>query len=336
MNRTKPTIIVTVDTEEEGLWSRDYRRDGNTVANIQEIPRFQRICQQFFIRPTYLVDTPVAVNAEAIAVLRAISDSDLCEIGAHLHPWCGPPFEEELSRKNSYLHNLPPDLQFRKLEHLTHCIENSFGRRPTSFRAGRYGLDIVGARHLVALGYVVDSSVLPFYDYSAQGGPNYTNAPFVPYRIGGSSLTIPHDEGLLWEIPVSAGFRQPNFRRVARWAKRVQAPWLRKLRLPGICDRLGLIQKIKFSPESSDANRMKRLVDCCIANGSPCMVMLLHSSSLSPGHSPYVSSIAQLEQFYRELAATLDYCRNRLSLPTATLTEYAMQLTEKSYVPIAS
>lgn len=185
-----PHLIVTIDTEEEGLWGGAYRATGNTVENVRRgVGRFQELCDRFGIRPTYLVDAPVVEDDYAAGLLREIQDDGRAEIGAHVHPWCNLPFEEELNARNSYLCNLPERLQRDKIVWLTDAIEARFGRRPTSFRAGRYGLDIAGARILYDLGYVVDSSVTPFMDHSRDGGPNFEDAPFLPYVIrGGRSL----------------------------------------------------------------------------------------------------------------------------------------------------
>src|SRR5262245_26219040 len=177
------TLIVTIDTEEEGLWGGCYRRTGNTVENIQHVPRFQALCDGFGVRPTYLIDAAVVEDERAAGLLRKIQDDGRCEIGTHLHPWCNPPFEEEIVPRNSYLCNLPLPLQRAKLSWLTERIEERMARRPTAFRAGRYGLDIVGARLLEALGYAVDSSVIPFTSYSGEEGPDFSDAPQTPYFV---------------------------------------------------------------------------------------------------------------------------------------------------------
>ena len=241
-------LIVTVDTEEEGLWNGQFRTRNNPVTNIRGVPRFQALCDQFGVRPTYLVDSPVAENNEAVGVLRAIVEDDKCEIGAHLHPWCAPPISTNAAPGDSYLCNLPESLQRDKLVVLTELIEERFGHRPTSFRAGRYGLDARGARILADLGYQVDSSVIPFTDYSAQGGPNFESAPHQPYFVDGDDLTIRHDSGIILEVPVSVGFSRPDFLAARHWRQWALRPWPQRLRMVGLLDRLGVARRIKFSP----------------------------------------------------------------------------------------
>ncbi|NIL96738.1 MAG: polysaccharide deacetylase family protein, partial [Planctomycetales bacterium] len=149
-------LIVTVDTEEEGLWSGTFRSRQNTVANIQEVPRFQQLCDRFGIRPTYLVDWPVLEDQPAVRILDGIQQAGGCEIGAHLHPWCNPPLAEAVTPHETYMCNLTESAQRDKLVALTDRVQQRFGQRPTSFRAGRYGLDATGARLLAELGYRVD------------------------------------------------------------------------------------------------------------------------------------------------------------------------------------
>ncbi|HLJ09707.1 MAG TPA: hypothetical protein VKU82_00890, partial [Planctomycetaceae bacterium] len=197
------TLIVTIDTEEEGLWGGRYRRHGNIVENIQHLPRFQSLCDEFGVLPTYLIDAPVVDDDRSAEILRGIRADERCEVGTHIHPWCNPPFDEEINPRNSYFCNLPEDLQRAKLSWLTDRIEDRIGLKPTSFRAGRYGLDIVGARLLVEHGYLVDSSVIPFTSYAAEFGPDFSRAPHTPYFVGGDDLRIPRSSGILFEVPVS-------------------------------------------------------------------------------------------------------------------------------------
>lgn len=318
-----PALMVTVDTEEDGAWEGAFKAHGNTVRNLRGLRRFQDCCDRSGIRPTYLVDTPVLADDAAVEMLGDFQETGRCEVGAHLHPWCAPPLEETPGAKTSFMCNLPERLQREKLMRLTDEIERRFGRRPTSFRAGRYGLDAVGARILGELGYVVDSSVISFLDYSASGGPDFRQAPYQPYRIGGDDLLAEHPAGTLLEVPVSVGFSRPGFRRAQRIRQWAEAPALRPLRLVGILDRLNLLRRIKLSPEQADAKRMRQLVDAYLAEGARSVVMMLHSASLVPGCSPYVADAPALERLYNDLIATWEHCLSACGMTAPTLTEFA-------------
>jgi hypothetical protein len=93
LHRTNPALLVTIDTEEEGLWGGTYRSTGNTVKNLRGLPRLQELCDEFGVRPTYLVDTPVVEDDYGSGLLATYQAEGRAEIGGHLHPWCTAPFE---------------------------------------------------------------------------------------------------------------------------------------------------------------------------------------------------------------------------------------------------
>jgi hypothetical protein len=318
-----PRLLVTVDVEEEGLFSGVYRPCGNTVENTRGLERFQAFCDDYTIRPTYLVDTPVIEDHRSAQLLRTIQDDGRCEVGAHLHPWCTPPFKEQISRRNTFMCNLPQRLQREKLAWLTGTIEQRFGRHPTSFRAGRLGLDLVGARMLHELSYIVDSSVLPFSDLSAEGGPNFCSAPYTPYYLQGKDLCEPHTAGFLLEAPISGGYNWLNFGHAQR-VRGVAASLAPHSQLAvRILNRSGMVRYLGFLPEQYSAAQMRRLVDTYLVHGAPCMVMMLHSSSLAPGYSPFVPNPKRLERLYRALAEVFEYCQYQQGMVSQTLTAFA-------------
>jgi hypothetical protein len=287
-----------------------------------EVGAFHEICRRYGVRPTYLVDAPVVEDRAAAQLLRRMQDDGECEIGAHVHPWCNPPGSEEpVNERDTYLCNLSPPLQQAKIEWLTDAIENRFGRRPTSFRAGRYGFGLDAARVLGDLGYEVDSSVIPFTDYSSSGGPDFSDAPTTPYFLDGESVTVPHARGFLYEAPVSVGFNRADFARADAIQRLAGRPWLRRLRAAGALDRLGIVRRIKFSPEQADLNSLRRLADVYAARSAPAIVLMFHSSSLLPGGSPYVQTESQLGEFLARIDGILRHCIERMGCESCTLSE---------------
>lgn len=317
-----PRIIVTIDTEEEGLWSGRFESHGATAANVQRVMPFQRICEDLGVAPTYLVNSPVVEDPAAVALLRPLQERERAEIGTHIHPWNTAPEAGGYDARSSYLCNLPLDLQRLKLETVTHQIESAFGRRPTSFRAGRYGLDGAGAALLADLGYMVDSSVCPFTDYSADGGPDFRGAPCHPYWAG-ADLRRPAATGRLLEVPVAFGFNRRAFALAERLHGTFAAPPWRRLRLNGILDRTGVLQKVKFSPEKGDSGRLLGLARAWAGLGLPALVMMFHSSSLLPGATPYVRNEAELARFLDTIRQVLLTCLGELGMVPATLTAFA-------------
>jgi hypothetical protein len=315
-------LIVTVDTEEEGLWSNSFQSSGNTVNNVQGVPAFQSICENHKLAPVYLINSPVIEDQQACELLKEINDRDTCEIGCHIHPWNTPPVEENTTAYRSYLCNLDTDIQKSKLEQVTTEIHNRFGKTPTSFRAGRYGLDLNGASFLEDLGYKVDSSVCPFTDYSADGGPDFRGYPWKPYYIGDKFNQPAEHRTDLLEVPVSFGFNWKQFDSAFRLDETLGTPIFNKLRLRGILSRLNILKKIKFSPEKHSSQDLQILADIYSSQNAPALVMMFHSSSLQPGYSPYVKSKEDLTEFLRTIDSVIDYCLNTLDMESATLESF--------------
>src|SRR5690606_24855044 len=120
--------------------------------------RAQEIFDEFGVRPTYLVDYPVAAQPEGYQPLKALLDAGRCDVGAQLHPWVNPPIKEEITLRNTFPGNLPAALERAKIESLTAIITANFGPKPKVFKAGRYGAGPHTAAALIANGYSIDAS----------------------------------------------------------------------------------------------------------------------------------------------------------------------------------
>jgi hypothetical protein len=321
-DRETVRLAVTIDTEEEGLWSGQYRSEA-TVENIGGVPRFQEVCDAHSVRPTYLVTTPVAKSDAAVGILRPIQDSGSCEIGTHVHPWNSPPLSEEASSgTNSFLCNLPPEIQRAKIEGLTELIERQFGRRPISFRAGRYGMGIEGINILRDLGYRVDSSVIPYTSYESQGGPDFRSATCQPYYPSSHGILNPGNDESLLEVPVTVGFTHRHFR-LAHRARSFAMGLPRRLRAVGVLDRTGIATKLKLSPEQASLEGMKKLATAVTRGGNNSLVLMFHSSSLKPGCSPYVGSESDLNRFLNDLGDFFAFCQTDLAAEAIPLGEFS-------------
>src|SRR5882724_9055566 len=99
----KPTLVVSVDTEEEFDWRASFSSENRSVRHVADLPRLQEVFEDCGVRPIYLVDYPIAASDESVRVLDAFRTRGACEIGAHLHPWVNPPLREVPGALNSYL-----------------------------------------------------------------------------------------------------------------------------------------------------------------------------------------------------------------------------------------
>jgi hypothetical protein len=80
----RPLLFLVVDTEEEFDWNAPASRNTTLVTCIREVARLQRVAGRYGVKPTYLVDYPVATDPVAAGVLGGLLDADACTIGAHL------------------------------------------------------------------------------------------------------------------------------------------------------------------------------------------------------------------------------------------------------------
>ena len=254
---------------------------------MRHLPEFQRLMDAHGVRPCYLIDYPVADNAQSRDVLARLFANGTCEIGTQLHPWVNPPGEEELNSFNSFVGNLPEDLEKAKLVTLTDRIASiTDGIRPTIYRAGRYGIGPNTARLLEAAGYRVDTSVRPHFDYSNEGGPSFLRYDARPYWTGPA--------GTLLELPLGATYTG-QLRRYGRW---LIGDGRRNENRTASLARFGLVARVALTPEDMPVEDVKRAIQWMMRDGIQYFSFSFHSPSLAPGHTPYVRNSADLSQFY--------------------------------------
>ncbi|OAI19494.1 hypothetical protein A1507_06825 [Methylomonas koyamae] len=301
---TRPILSVVIHTEEEFDWNRPYDRNATGVSHMQYIDRAQSVFDSFGIVPNYVIDYPIASQVEAVAPLKVYADSGRALIGAHLHPWVSPPFDEEINARNSYPGNLPVELEREKLRLLTEQITASFGSRPLTYLAGRYGFGPNTADILEELGYEVDISVAASIDYSGDGGPDYSGFSSDPFWFGRQRrlLGLPGSGGYVGYLR-SGG--TPLYRQLTQ-------PWLRKIRVSGAVARLRMLERIRLSPEDYSAPEMRRLTESLLDDGIRIFVFSFHSPSVMPGGTPYVRNQADLERFLGKCRDYFDFFMGQL------------------------
>jgi hypothetical protein len=295
----RPILTVIIDTEEEFDWSDGFSRANQSVASMKNIYRVQSIFEEFGICPVYAIDYPIVAQADGYEPLQTIFNEGRCIIGAHLHPWVSPPFSEVVNRENSFPGNLPEEIEEAKLVVLTNAIEERFGMRPSIYKAGRYGIGPNSFRILSRLGYKIDMSICPCTDFSHEGGPDFSRWVAWPMWVG--------EQRDILELPLTVGYS--GFLR--RWGHSLfrvtTGSGMRYLHLFGAMARIGLLGKHWLSPEGYSAVDHIRLVQDLYRDGLRIFSLSFHSPSVEPGHTPFVRTSRDLDDFLRSLRAFLSY-----------------------------
>jgi hypothetical protein len=316
-------FIMTVDTEADDQW--DHGRE-LTTKNIKFIPPFQELCDKFFIKPTYLVTTEVCDDLYAKEIFSKYLLADKVEIGAHLHSWTTPPFidEEGLTFNDidhAYASELSEDLLREKIHNLTNHIEESFGKRPLSFRSGRFGFNETVAKILMENSYLVDSSVTPYLNWNSSkgikdgnGGPDFIGMTSFPSRY-------PSNGSYLTEIPITilpTKFPLNKNNPISRYYfKNVE----RNLILKAIRKVLYAHQPLWLRPfEWMSEDLFEELINEAIRIGLPFIVMMFHSSELMPGASLYRKDMDSINRLYYQLEALFTALKER-QIASLRLTE---------------
>lgn len=298
-------FIVTIDAEEDEWNAR--RSATCSVTNALQLPAFQALCDRYGIRPTYLLTYPMTQDHRVVRIFSDLIAKGTCEIGSHCHPWNTPPFDEKLTDVNSMLCNLSADLQLKKLETLDDAIQRRLGVKPVSFRAGRWAFCSEVARHLLGMGYKIDSSVTPYVNWKSWSGPDFTDYPLRPYRLNLADLHMPVSNGKLLEIPATIGLLGSSGPLAEKVWKAISRENLAFLKGPGVLARLGIVRKVWLSPELADGASMIGLIRQLRGQGHTCFNMVLHSSSLMAGMTPFVQTPAEEARLWQRMDAVFQY-----------------------------
>lgn len=299
-----PASLLTVDTEEGFDWNGPFTRDRHDLNHLDRLPRFQSFCEELGVSPVYLVDWPIVQSAKAKEIIGDAVARGTAEVGVQLHPWVNPPFDEEVTTRNSFAGNLPPELERAKFVALRDAIEETYGTAPIIYRAGRYGIGPATKAILHDCGVVIDSSVRALYDYSPGEGGDYSAFPNRPYWVAG--------EKPLLELPLTTIYR-------GLLARMGTALFPRLAKVPhgaGIAARTGLLERIALTPEGTPLRDAIHAVDTALDNGLPLLVLSFHSPSLAPGNTPYVHDERELDALYDWLRGIYAHMASRNVSPT--------------------
>ena len=331
MHKPDVLFVLTIDTEEEWLWDEEFPQDNCSIQNIGRIPDFHKACVELGIRPTYFVDYAVANDLNASAILKQFHQANEAEIGAHLHPWCNPPYFGKTTEPESHVINLPHEQVEQKLDKLTEIICENIDVVPQSFRSGRWGISGKTLQLLASRGYKVDSSVYPYYKnefFTCEGAPSF------PYWPTETNALKPGKQRQIMEIPVSAGFNIANFNLGEKVHNAFSTPSIAWTKLIGVLWHTQLLRKIYLSPELTCADNMNALIDKCLQNKHPVIHMYLHSSSLIDGATGLLNVQNAIESIVDRIKMSVSHLHNKANVQFCTISEAAYLLKQQQSTDI--
>lgn len=301
---TPPAFLITIDTEGDDLWSAPREI---TTRNAAFLSRFQALCEKYRLKPTWLTNYEMATSPIFQEFARDVLRRETAEIGMHLHAWNSPPIvplTDDDFKYQPYLIEYPPEVIREKVQTLTRLLEDTFGVKMVSHRAGRWSMSPVYARVLVDQGYRVDCSVTPHIswrhakgDPGQSGGTDFSEFPDGPYfpdlnelgRAGSSELLelpmtiLPSDRGVLDAI----GATFPRRSLPGRVLNRLLPRWL------------------WLRPNGRNLRQMRHLLARVLRERRAYAEFMLHSSEFMPGGSPTFRTTESIEGLYRDLERLL-------------------------------
>lgn len=331
----KPAFLITIDTEGDNLWANPREI---TTRNARYLPRFQALCDRFGLKATWLTNYEMAKSAEYVDFARNVISSGTGEVGMHLHAWNTPPLSpltaDDITTQ-PYLIEYPEAVIREKIHCLTVLLEDTFGVKMRSHRAGRWSFDARYAEYLIAEGYVVDCSVTPHVswrlvpgDPNGLGGTDYTHYPEWAYWMSLEDISRPAVGGLL-EVPVTIRHRPtPLIGSFENWSlkqKGIRFQVIRPLR--------HVIRKlwppvVWLRPNGRNKRQMLWLVDQVLFSGDYYAEFMLHSSELMPGGSPVFRTANDIERLYDDLEALFLAVADRFT--ARTMVEYYGEFVARS------
>lgn len=312
-------FVITVDTEADNQWKVG---QPVTTENLEYLERFQKLCEKYDFKPTYLITYEIAKDERSV-VLGEWQAAGLAEVGTHLHPWTNPPGDDP-NGGHSFPSELTDDELKAKLESLTNLINENFGQ-PTSYRAGRWGFDTRQPKLLEELGYIVDCSVTPGVSWAKTKGRDEMGPDFRAYTARPHMLP---DTNVL-EVPmtiIDTGILGKMDGVFARAYNGMREGFLKK-----VFNKLYFNKRwLRIFPES-DKYDWVPVLNAAKRDGLDVVEFMIHSSELMPGGSPYSKTEESVEKIYANLEAMFKQFSDR-GVEGVTLSQYAREYSQNREV----
>jgi hypothetical protein len=254
--------------------------------------RLQPLFRSFGAKGTYLLSPEVIKDARSAEALRSLEGDH--ELGSHLHGEYAEPGAFEPDETTAFQRDYPREIERAKLTSLTDDFKSAFGRAPTSFRAGRFGIGESSIEILEDLGYTVESSVTPFMDWrDKHPALNFLGAPTQPYRPD-PRFPARTGKSLLLEVPVT--IRPRALGRVPFVGKMIEPLWLRPTH--GTTERLVGVAKEEIATALAERPSAPVVLNC-----------MFHNVEITPGTSPYAAKDSEARAILGRLGGLLEFAR---------------------------
>ena len=157
------------------------------------------------------------------------------------------------------------------------------------------------ARNLIRLGYKVDTSVFPVWDWNP--GPDFRSFSHKPF-------VYTHDaesDGSLLEVPATVDFLQSRRELACSIFHSIERFPLGPKMLGGL-SRLGLLNRVCLSPEVSRVADMIRLTEELAARGGTQVLnFFFHSPTLLEGCTPFAATPVDVQAFLKRIDEYLTF-----------------------------
>ncbi|MDR1777740.1 MAG: hypothetical protein LBR31_07945 [Desulfovibrio sp.] len=296
-------VIVSLDVEEEGLFSGRYPARDCAVRNVALLPRLAPLTLELGFPLTLFCAYAVFSDARARRVLAFMRDKCGAEIAAHLHHWSTPPLTTSPGGAPERTHAVPPDLLRRRLDALLDAGRQFQGAPLTSFRMGRWDMKAALRPMLKDAGIALDSSVCPLRAFP--GGADHFLAPADPYLAGGLLVS-----------PITQVALAPALARL----------WRGSVRRPALLDSFHFWGAVSPNPVWHSAWAMRLAARLHAARGGSVLHLFWHSSEMLPGASPNVPDKAAARALFQKIRAFLRWLQEHFTVKPVT----AAQLLDAS------
>lgn len=302
----RPAFLITIDTEGDNLWSCPATI---TTENARYLPRFQSLCERYGFKPTWLTNWEMSQCPVYRDFAKDCLKRDTAEIGMHLHAWNNPPIiplTDNDFRWHPYLLQFDRMQMREKISIITQELENVFGVKMRSHRAGRWAFNQTYAQLLVEFGYSVDCSVTPHVRWQHEHPQHidvvdYQHFPSHAYYLDLNDISREqdgneHKKNTLLEIPVTIRHRPRG-----GIMKLIESSIGQLHSLPNrILNRIAPTT-IWLRPDGRNDRKLVELVREVVASGSNYVEFMLHSSEFMPGCSPRFPTATHIEALYDNL-----------------------------------